>query len=144
MKRWGKKLAGFLLLLVGVAMFLGNLGSLIGFLIAAVLFWYGVKKLKTAETKGSKIFAFMVLGLSLLVLFGMLPGVIPLIFGGICFYFGFKLMKTEVAGLAWETGVAVRGIPKGKRTSMADHSFEADWQEFVKRQKRTDWDIEQF
>ncbi|MBA4494146.1 hypothetical protein ACFO25_10635 [Paenactinomyces guangxiensis] len=134
----GKKLAGVLLLIVGAGIFLGDFGGVIAFLIVAGLTYYGVKKLKASKTQGQKVFAVIVLGIAALMLLHLLPLMLGILIGGACLYYGWKLFKKDgdSEGWAMESGPAGDGAMTVNSPAKVDTSFEADWQEFLKRQNK--------
>ncbi|MFC7439815.1 hypothetical protein [Laceyella putida] len=127
-----KKFIGLLLLVIGVAVFIGDFGALLALLVAGALMIYGVKRWKRAETKGKKAIAFTALGVAAILLLHWAPSMMGLLIGGVMLYLGWKLLKGDNT-LAVEVGAS--NLPEANPV-MVESSFEADWQAFLNKQNQ--------
>lgn len=123
-----KKLFGGLLLLIGIAICLDDIGGLLVLLLTGALMVYGLKRWKRATTEGQKVVAVLVMGAAALLLFRWFPSVVGLLIGGVLFYLGWKVFN---GGLP----ISLEKVT-APRTPTNDTSFDADWSAFMDKQNK--------
>ncbi|PRZ14887.1 hypothetical protein CLV36_105203 [Laceyella sediminis] len=123
-----KKLFGGLLLLIGIAICLDDIGGLLVLLLTGALMVYGLKRWKRATTEGQKVVAVLVMGVAALLLFRWFPSVVGLLIGGVLFYLGWKVFN---GGLS----ISLEKVT-APRTPTNDTSFDADWRAFMDKQNK--------
>jgi predicted membrane protein len=121
-----KKFAGIILLVIGAIVLLCQFGHFFLLVLMASLAFLGVKKLHHARTKQEKNIAYLFLGIAALCGLFNIPFLFTLLLSGALLYFGWKLIDQPVS-----ESFATSTVSK----PTFDKSFDADWQEFVNKNK---------
>ncbi|TCP18633.1 lia operon protein LiaI [Scopulibacillus darangshiensis] len=133
----GKALIGLVLIVLGGLTFLGmfgiHIGGLIGFAIALILIYFGVKKIKA----GHKIFGAILLFIGGMMFLGSLPMLITVAVSVLLIYFGWKLMKKNEDHLEPEPAFSSHEGHTYKDVK-GESSFDSEWKKFLKRQNKND------
>jgi threonine/homoserine/homoserine lactone efflux protein len=92
------------------------------------LLFYGVKKWRHARTQKDQNIAYVAFGLAALCALFNAPLLFMLLIGAALLYFGWKLIEAKPSH-----SIAYRSTSSTKNTF--DNSFDADWKEFVDKNK---------
>lgn len=122
-----KKLAGISLLVLGSIILLVKFGHFLFFLLAGVLAFFGVKKLKQANSKEQKYTAYVLLSLAGLLFLFYLPAILIVIISGALLYCGWKFLNRETEIV----------FPNSKPSKPSfGNSFDSEWQTFVDKHSK--------
>ncbi len=119
-----KKFAGAILLAIGTIILLFHLGHILFLLLIGALVYWGVKKLKHADSKKQKRIAYILLGIAILLCLCNSPFLVGLLIGGGLLYLGWKMINQKVV------------YSSNQEEKPFDNSFDAEWKQFVKKHKK--------
>ncbi|HET7627526.1 MAG TPA: hypothetical protein VFK44_03960 [Bacillales bacterium] len=130
----GKTLAGIVLVAIGGMMLLGMLGIHVGglfhFIIAGILIYFGIKKLKEHH----QVSGIILLVIGILFLAGAIPFLFGTLIAVVCIFFGWRLMKrNSFHGEPAHAYCSPRYTHEKANDIDFDSDFDKEWNDIMNR-----------